>query len=54
LAFGLVGYANTYNTAQYYEECQNYIKNEQESAKNTLQIISRELATKNVSYFGRR
>src|SRR5688572_509755 len=29
--FGLAGYANTYSTSQYYEEYQNYIKNEQES-----------------------
>src|SRR3954452_7157857 len=49
-AFGLAGYANTYSTEQYYDEYQNYLKNEQESVRKSFQIISRELAAKNVSY----
>lgn len=47
--FGLVGYANTYSNTTNYDDYQNYIKNEQECAKNTLKSVSSRLEGINVS-----
>ncbi|CAB4419071.1 unnamed protein product [Rhizophagus irregularis] len=47
--FGLVGYANTYNTTSNHDEYQEYLKNEQEHAKHTLKNVASELKVKNVT-----